>query len=192
MSTILVVDDDETFRRLLCQTLLRAGHEVLAADDGRGALRLYRQQPADLVITDLIMPEQEGLETILELRRLQPDLKIIAISGGGRMVPGDYLPIARHLGAARTLASRMLGLAEAELQGDDMVNDAIGELSNMIVGCAKSRLCDAGAPCVLTIPSIVRGQSFVIEPACPCNRHLLGFRCGADHIMIELLMERSR
>jgi two-component system cell cycle response regulator len=63
---------------------------------------------------------------------------------------------------ARTLASRMLGLPEAELQGDEMVNDVIGELSNMIVGCAKSRLCDAGAPCVLTIPSIVR--DYVVKP----------------------------
>jgi chemotaxis protein CheX len=83
----------------------------------------------------------------------------------------------------------MLGLAEAELQGDEMVNDVIGELSNMIVGCAKPRLCDAGAPCVLTIPSIVRGQNFEIEPARRCNRRLLGFRCGVDHLVIELLME---
>jgi chemotaxis protein CheX len=90
---------------------------------------------------------------------------------------------------ARTLASRMLGLAEAELHGEEMVNDVIGELSNMIVGCAKSRLCDAGAPCVLTIPSIVRGQNFEVASACRCNRRLLGFRCGVDHIVIELLME---
>jgi chemotaxis protein CheX len=90
---------------------------------------------------------------------------------------------------ARTLASRMLGLPEAELGGDDMVNDVVGELSNMVVGCAKSRLCDAGAPCVLTIPSIVRGHDFSIETACRCNRSLLGFRCGVDHMVVELLME---
>ncbi|MCI0539745.1 MAG: chemotaxis protein CheX, partial [Verrucomicrobiales bacterium] len=58
---------------------------------------------------------------------------------------------------ARTLASRMLGLAEAEMDGEEMVNDVIGELTNMIVGSVKSRLCDSGSPCVLTIPSIVRG-----------------------------------
>ena len=61
----------------------------------------------------------------------------------------------------------------------------------MILGCAKSRLCDAGPPCVLTIPSIVGGQNFEVKPACRCNRRLLGFRCGADHIVIELLMEHS-
>jgi CheY-like chemotaxis protein len=104
MSRILVVDDDDGFRRTLCQTLLRAGHEVLAAPDGSAALKFYRQQPVDLVITDLIMPDKEGLETILELRRLQPELKIIAVSGGGRNRLGEYLPIARRLGAAKTLA----------------------------------------------------------------------------------------
>ena len=92
---------------------------------------------------------------------------------------------------AQTLASRMLDLSEAELEGDEIVNDVIGELSNMIVGCAKSRLCDAGAPCVLTIPSIVRGQTFEIKPACRCKHVLLGFRCGADYLVVELLMEPS-
>jgi CheY-like chemotaxis protein len=104
MSRILVVDDDETFLRPLCQTLLCAGHEVLAAADGSAALKLYRQQPVDLVITDLVMPEKEGIETMMELRQLQPDLKIIAMSGGGYIHCTDYLQIARRLGANRTLA----------------------------------------------------------------------------------------
>ncbi len=104
MSTILVVDDDETFRRLLCQTLLCLGHEILAAAEGCEALKLHRQHTIDLVITDLIMPEKEGLETILELRRLQPNLKIIAMSGGGRILRVDCLQFARNLGANRTLA----------------------------------------------------------------------------------------
>ncbi len=94
-------------------------------------------------------------------------------------------------GFARTLASRMLGLAEAELEGDEMVNDAIGEVSNMVVGAVKSRLCDSGASCVLTIPSIVRGQNFEVEPACSCERRLLGFACGTDYVSVELLMKRS-
>ena len=90
---------------------------------------------------------------------------------------------------ARTLAGRMLGMPEAEIDGDEMVNDVIGELSNMIVGAVKSRLCDSGAPCVLTIPSIVRGQNFSVEPACSSERRLLSFRCGADHVLVELLMK---
>jgi len=104
MSRILVVDDDESFRQPLCQTLLCAGHEVLAAGDGREALKLYRRQPIDLVISDLVMPGKEGIETMLELRRLQPDLKIIAMSGGGYIQCIDYLQMARRLGANRTLA----------------------------------------------------------------------------------------
>lgn len=93
---------------------------------------------------------------------------------------------------ARTLASRMLGLAEAELEGDVMVNDVIGELSNMIVGAVKSRLCDSGAPCVLTIPSVVRGQNFKVEPASSFQHRVLDFICGADHILVELLMKYSK
>ena len=104
MKRILLVDDNESFRRPLGEALRRAGYEIQGAGDGSAALVLYQQQPFDLVITDLIMPEKEGLETIIELHRLKPELKIIAMSGGGRMNPEDYLPMARQLGAAATLA----------------------------------------------------------------------------------------
>jgi CheY-specific phosphatase CheX len=95
------------------------------------------------------------------------------------------------VGSARTLAGRLLGLAEADLEGDEIVNDAICELTNMIVGCAKSRLCDNGARCALTIPSIVRGQIFEFEPVLSHKHHRLGFQCGADHILIQLVMDPS-
>ena len=99
-----------------------------------------------------------------------------------------------HLTAAfaRTLAGRMLGLPEAELEGDEMVNDAIGELSNMVVGAVKSRLCDSGAPCVLTIPSIVRGKNFKIEHSSSSQVRLLGFCCEAQHILVELLIKPAK
>ena len=103
MKRILLVDDNESFRRSLGVVLQRAGYEVQSAADGSAALELYHQQPTDLVITDLIMPGKEGLETIVELHRLEPQLKIVAISGGGRMAQEDYLPMSRHLGAAATL-----------------------------------------------------------------------------------------
>jgi len=90
---------------------------------------------------------------------------------------------------ARTLASRMLGLTEAELEGDEMVNDVIGELSNMIVAGVKSRLCDAGATCVLSVPTITRSSSSRIERRGPSDRRLLTFRCGTDRIMVEFLMK---
>lgn len=104
MKTILLVDDDNDFRETLGRVLVRAGYEVRQATNGREAVTLYREAPADLVITDLIMPEREGIETILELRRLQPEVRVIAMSGGGRVGPGDYLRMAQSLGAKRTLS----------------------------------------------------------------------------------------
>lgn len=90
---------------------------------------------------------------------------------------------------ARTLASRMLGLTEAELEGDEMVNDVIGELSNMIVAGVKSRLCDSGATCVLSVPKITRTDSSRIERRGQSDRRLLTFRCGDDQILVEFLMK---
>jgi CheY-like chemotaxis protein len=83
MKRILVIDDEMHIRQMLRQTLERAGFEVVDAPDGKEGLRLYHEFPADLVIIDIIMPVKEGVETIFELRRDFPDVKIIAISGGG-------------------------------------------------------------------------------------------------------------
>jgi CheY-like chemotaxis protein len=104
MPRILVVEDDVPFREMLRKILERAGYEVQEAQNGHVALELYRQQPSDLIITDLVMPEKEGIETILEFRRLNSAVKIIAISGGGRMNPAVNLAMAQKLGANRTLA----------------------------------------------------------------------------------------
>jgi DNA-binding response OmpR family regulator len=100
---ILVIDDDEALRSLLGQILQRAGHEVREAANGAIGLQEFRREPADLVITDLIMPEKEGLETILELRKQFPQLPLIAVSGGGRNGPSDYLAIAKRLGVRQTI-----------------------------------------------------------------------------------------
>jgi CheY-like chemotaxis protein len=104
MKRILLIDDDDFFRRRLAEVLRQAGYEIEAAPDGEVALKLYRRQPVDLVITDLIMPEKEGLETIMELRRLDAKLKIIAVSGGTRIDGSEFLPAAKLLGADATLA----------------------------------------------------------------------------------------
>lgn len=101
---ILVIDDDEQMRILLRQVMEWAGHEVMVASNGREGMLKQRKQQADLVITDLIMPEQEGLETITSLRKEYPQVKIIAISGGGRIGPGAYLPAAQELGANRVFS----------------------------------------------------------------------------------------
>jgi len=101
---ILVVDDEEQMRSILRQIMESAGYEVSEAPDGRVALGLCRKKQFDLIITDLIMPEKEGIETIIELKRGFPKVKIIAISGGGRGAPETYLDIAKDIGADHTLA----------------------------------------------------------------------------------------
>ena len=119
MARILVIDDDDLIRKLVSKTLERAGYEVAASADGRDAARLYRREPADLIITDLFMPEKEGLEVIMELRRESPDVKIIAISGAGSLGPTGYLEVARMIGASRTLAKPF---------GEKELLAAVGEL----------------------------------------------------------------
>ena len=98
--SILVVDDYDLIRTYLRRILQDARYEVFEASNGREALKRLRENAADLVITDLIMPEQEGLETIQFLRSERPNLKIIAMSGTAE---GQYLPVAEKLGAHVTL-----------------------------------------------------------------------------------------
>ena len=104
MKRILVIDDDDQFREMLRFMLEREGYEVNEGFDGEIGLNLQKEKPFDLAITDIIMPNKEGIGTIVDLRANYPDLKIIAISGGGRIVPNDYLKIAERLGAHGTLS----------------------------------------------------------------------------------------
>jgi len=99
MTTILLVDDDDQFRSMLSAVLRRAGYEVREACNGNEATIMYCSHQTDLVITDLIMPEKEGLETIREIRHTNPGVKIIAMSGGGRNGFEDYLKVAKAFGA---------------------------------------------------------------------------------------------
>lgn len=102
MHSVLIIEDDEFVMNMLKQTFERAGYEVGTASNGRIGLQLYQCKPFDVVITDLIMPEMEGIETISNLRKGNPNVQVIAISGGGRNSPEDYLHLAQKLGAART------------------------------------------------------------------------------------------
>ncbi len=104
MAYILLIDDDVLFRTILCDNLVRAGHEVAVAGDGVRGVKLFHQRPPDLVITDIIMPEMDGIETIMELRRHNPRVKIIAISGGVKEGMDSYLRPAALLGAQRTFS----------------------------------------------------------------------------------------
>ena len=117
MSSILIIDDDPLVRNMLSQFFAIEGYATIEASNGKEGLRMYREQQADLVVTDMIMPEMDGLETIQALRKENPDAKIIAISGGGRNSPGDYLVLADHFGANRTFAkpverSKLLAAAQ--------------------------------------------------------------------------------
>jgi CheY-like chemotaxis protein len=103
-SYILVIDDDALVRQALTQVLESRGYEVQCAPEGRQGLRAFRKRRPDLVISDIIMPDMEGIETILELRVLSSDCPIIAISGGGRFGKADFLSVAKHLGATATLS----------------------------------------------------------------------------------------
>ncbi|MDJ0893667.1 MAG: response regulator [Alphaproteobacteria bacterium] len=103
MPDILVIDDDDEYRAVTCQMLESAGFHVRQAPDGDSGITLYKSEPADLVITDILMPEKEGLETIIELRREDPTAKIIAISGGSLDPHLDHLDYAQKLGAQAIL-----------------------------------------------------------------------------------------
>jgi DNA-binding response OmpR family regulator len=99
MAKILVIDDEPSILLMIKKMLEKEGHEVDLALNGRDGMELFESIKPALVITDIIMPEKEGLETIVELRKKNPGLKIIAISGGGRISPEGYLPGAKLLGA---------------------------------------------------------------------------------------------
>ena len=104
MARILIIDDEEPIREMLRTMLEREGYEVLDASNGAEGIKLCVNDPADLIITDIIMPEKDGMETIVEFRREFPDTKIIAISGGDSVEPSAYLEMAKKLGAQDTFA----------------------------------------------------------------------------------------
>ena len=103
MERILIIDDEPQIRSMLRLMLERDGYEVVEAPDGIEGIRVYRQNPADLIITDLIMPHKDGIGMIIELKKEFPDVKIIAMSGGGLNKPEGYLKGAQKLGAVCTL-----------------------------------------------------------------------------------------
>ncbi|MBN2415375.1 response regulator [bacterium] len=102
MARILVIDDEKIIRTVVHRYLSKAGHEVEVAEDGNIGIEKFRRHPADLVITDIIMPNKEGIETIAELKSEYPDLKIIAMTGGGKAGPRNYLRLAKRFGASET------------------------------------------------------------------------------------------
>ncbi len=101
---ILLIDDDAMLRQTIRKMLESAGHEVVEAENGKAGLENFRKQPIDAVVTDIIMPQKEGIETIRDIRALDAKVRIVAISGGGRTHQMDFLNIAAKLGASTTLS----------------------------------------------------------------------------------------
>ena len=102
MATILIIDDDKSIISLLEERLMDEGFNVLTAIDGEEGMKLFNENQVDLVITDIIMPDKDGFRTITELKRICPDIKIIAMSGGGHGHPQYYLDVSKSLGVQYT------------------------------------------------------------------------------------------
>jgi DNA-binding NtrC family response regulator len=127
MSTILVVDDDLQVRKMLCMTLEREGFSVCEAEDGEAAIAIYKNEHIDLVITDIVMPEKEGIGLIMELKNHDPGALIIAISGGGRLEAGTYLKWAERLGVKHTFTK--------PVERREMLDSVVTLLANSAVSC---------------------------------------------------------
>jgi chemotaxis protein CheX len=109
-----------------------------------------------------------------------------AVGFTGRLSGVAYLYTTTRF--AGRITRGLIGLDATEVTTDEMVNDAMGEMANMVVGQFKSRLVDRGFPCVMTIPSIVRGSQFGIEAVSETQLERLGFRCGDNGLLVELLL----
>lgn len=122
MKRILIIDDEPHILTMLERMLGSEKYEIETAANGAEGIWKFKSKGADLVITDIIMPDKEGLETIREMRKMAPDLKIIAMSGGGKVSADNYLPMAEKFGAASILAKpftkkEMVAAVERLLQG---------------------------------------------------------------------------
>ena len=112
MGSILIIDDEEDIRDALQMVLESAGHDVKVASNGNDAVEFQREDPADLIITDIIMPGKDGVDTIKEIRQAFPGIRIIAISGGGSVHSNEYVPDAitttAYLAAAKEAGADMV------------------------------------------------------------------------------------
>ncbi len=121
MKRILVVDDDDLIRDLIYEILEPQGYQILLAENGNRALEILDKEEIDLIITDIIMPDKEGIETILDIKKRLPHAKIIAMSGGGQLEANSYLSMAKRLGVNATLSkpfdpAKLLGMIQKILE----------------------------------------------------------------------------
>jgi DNA-binding NtrC family response regulator len=103
MIRVLVVDDDDAFRQTVCDLLANGDFEILSAESGAKSFAVLRNQPVDIVLTDIVMPDEDGLEIVRKINKMNPAPKIVAMSGGGRIAATDYLKMAKLMGASATI-----------------------------------------------------------------------------------------
>lgn len=120
MAVILIIEDDKELREMLKTALVRHDHTVIEAENGKDALIHFKPEVTDLVITDVIMPEEDGLKVIMKMREMKKGIRLIAISGGGKAGPGSYLNLAKMLGA------------DAIYSKPFSVNDLVSGIENML------------------------------------------------------------
>ena len=120
MAAILLVEDELELKEMLKVALARRNFTVIEAENGREAIARFRPGITDLVITDLIMPEEDGLKVIIKLREVKPSVRIIAISGGGKAGPGNYLSLAKALGADAVF-SKPFSIAELLSKAEELL-----------------------------------------------------------------------
>lgn len=104
MNRILLIDDDDAIRDITAEILRHAGHAVDTAPDGHAGLALHRAEQHDLIITDMVMPDMDGVELILALRHTKPRPRVIAVSGCSQFSAALFLPVAQRLGVQRAIA----------------------------------------------------------------------------------------
>lgn len=128
MSRILVIDDNTTMREAVCEMLRQSGYDAISVENGRVAVQMHRDAPVDLIITDLFMPDTDGLEIIYQFRHEFPEVKIIAVSGGGSRGLVELLSVAKKMGAQRALMKPfawedLLAAVEEMLTQNDVNSD---------------------------------------------------------------------
>jgi CheY-like chemotaxis protein len=124
MAGILIVEDDNELREMIRISLTRRKYTVLEAANGKEAILRFKPSITDLVVTDLIMPDEDGLKVIMKLKELKPSLKVIAISGGGKAGPGSYLNMARALGADK-IYSKPFSINEMILKIEELLGAGV-------------------------------------------------------------------
>ena len=121
MPGILIVEDENDLREMIKTSLLRRKYAVLEAVNGKEAIMHFKPTLTDLVVTDLIMPDEDGLKVIIKLKELKPSIKIIAISGGGKVGPGSYLNLAKALGA-NAIFSKPFSINDLLMKIDELLS----------------------------------------------------------------------